>query len=213
MTDESILNPVQRFFGEKFAAHGTTPTGLDWPSQTSMDIRFEQILKVCDITQPFSILDFGCGYGALFEYVQVHSIRCEFYGYDIVDTTIQEAVSLYGKLPYCHFSTDLSTFPVCDYVVESGVFNMRLNANDQDWMQHVLSTLHLFDRLSRKGFAFNMLTHYSDEEYIRNRPELYYADPCFFFDYCKRNFSRNVALLHDYEIYDFTILVRKNNPS
>ena len=32
----------------------------------------------------------------------------------------------------------------------------------------------------------------------------------FFFDFCKRNFSRNVALLHDYGLYDFTIIVRKN---
>ena len=39
---------------------------------------------------------------------------------------------------------------------------------------------------------------------------LYYADPCALFDYCKRNFSRNVALLHDYKIYDFTLIVRKS---
>ena len=42
------------------------------------------------------------------------------------------------------------------------------------------------------------------------RLDLYYADPCALFDYCKRSFSRNVALLHDYEIYDFTLLVRKS---
>ncbi|MBM3138043.1 MAG: class I SAM-dependent methyltransferase, partial [Chloroflexi bacterium] len=29
------------------------------------------------------------------------------------------------------------------------------------------------------------------------------------FDYCKVNFSKNVALLHDYKLYDFTIIVRK----
>jgi hypothetical protein len=26
---------------------------------------------------------------------------------------------------------------------------------------------------------------------------------------CKRRFSRNVALLHDYDLYEFTVLVRK----
>jgi len=52
-----------------------------------------------------------------------------------------------------------------------------------------------------------MLTKYPDA--ARMRSDLYYADPGFFFDYCKRNFSRNVALLHDYNLYDFTILVRK----
>jgi hypothetical protein len=61
---------------------------------------------------------------------------------------------------------------------------------------------------SKAGFAFNVLTKYSDVEFMRK--ELYYADPCFLFDYCKRAFSKNVALLHDYNQYDFTLIVRKN---
>jgi hypothetical protein len=39
---------------------------------------------------------------------------------------------------------------------------------------------------------------------------LYYADPCAIFDLCKRRYSRNVALLHDYGLYEFTIVVRKD---
>ncbi len=54
--------------------------------------------------------------------------------------------------------------------------------------------------------AFNALTTYSDPE--KQRSELYYADPLQLFDYCKRNLSRDVALLHDYELFDFTIVVR-----
>ncbi|MNE88029.1 hypothetical protein D3C80_1852890 [compost metagenome] len=60
---------------------------------------------------------------------------------------------------------------------------------------------------SRKGFSFNCLTSYSDLEYMRDY--LYYGDPCFYFDYCKRAFSGQVALLHDYGLYEFTLLVRK----
>jgi hypothetical protein len=55
-----------------------------------------------------------------------------------------------------------------------------------------------------------MLTKYSDAERMAGRPDLFYGDPLFFFDFCKRNFSRNVALLHDYGLYDFTIIVRKD---
>jgi hypothetical protein len=72
----------------------------------------------------------------------------------------------------------------------------------------VVDSLKRFNDLSRKGFASNFLTKYSDAD--RMRPDLYYADPLYLFDYCKRNFSRNVALLHDYRIYDFTILNRKD---
>jgi hypothetical protein len=59
--------------------------------------------------------------------------------------------------------------------------------------------------LSRRGFAFNVLTKYSDPE--RMRPDLYYADPLFLFNYCKKSF-KSVALLHDYPLYEFTILVK-----
>jgi hypothetical protein len=84
---------------------------------------------------------------------------------------------------------------------------MKLDADLDAWTQVVIEALNQMNAHASKGMAFNMLTKYSDAD--RMRPDLYYADPGFFFDYCKRNFSRNVALLHDYNLYDFTILVRK----
>ena len=69
--------------------------------------------------------------------------------------------------------------------------------------------LNEFHRLSLRGFASNFLTKYSDAGKMRF--DLYYADPLFLFDYCKRNFSKNVALLHDYHLYDFTLLIRKDD--
>ena len=72
-------------------------------------------------------------------------------------------------------------------------------------------TLGMLDRLnalSARGFAFNMLTKYSDAE--RMRSDLYYADPCFLFDYCKKRYARRVSLLHDYPLYEFTMIVRKS---
>jgi hypothetical protein len=61
--------------------------------------------------------------------------------------------------------------------------------------------------LGTRGFAFNALTLYSDVE--KRRPDLHYADPLELFDHCKRTYSRFVTLLHDYPLYEFTILVRR----
>jgi hypothetical protein len=58
-----------------------------------------------------------------------------------------------------------------------------------------------------RGFAFNCLTYYSDPP--KRKDYLYYGDPRFFFDLCQRRYSRNVALRHDYGLFEFTILVRK----
>ena len=51
-----------------------------------------------------------------------------------------------------------------------------------------------------------MLTSYADPD--RMRADLYYGDPGYYFAFCKQH-ARNVALLHDYDLYDFTMLVRK----
>jgi len=72
----------------------------------------------------------------------------------------------------------------------------------------MLKTVRELNAISRLGFSFNALTSYSDVEY--RRADLYYADPLFWFDYCKRNISKRVSLLHDYPEYDFTIIVRKD---
>jgi hypothetical protein len=92
-------------------------------------------------------------------------------------------------------------------VVASGVFNVKLHTPLADWEAYVLRTVDRLAALGRHGFAFNALTSYSDPE--RMRPDLYYTNPCVLFDYCKRRFSRHVALLHDYGLFEFTILVRR----
>ena len=51
-----------------------------------------------------------------------------------------------------------------------------------------------------------MLTRHSDVD--RREARLFYADPVDTFEYCRNRFSRHVALLHDYPLYEFTILVR-----
>ena len=108
------------------------------------------------------------------------------------------------------FFDDPARLEPADYSVASGIFNIRVGRSDEAWRAHLEATLDELDRLSLRGFAFNALTSYSDPEYMRD--DLYYADPCALFDLCKRRYARQVALLHDYGIYDFTILVRKESP-
>jgi hypothetical protein len=132
-----------------------------------------------------------------------------YFGYDISEKMIAAAQEMHRSLPNCAFTTQENELPVADYIVESGIFNKKFAAGDAEWRDYILQTLVKMNDLCSRGMAFNLLTKYSDPD--RMRPDLFYADPCFFFDFCKTHFSRNVALLHDYELYDFTILVRKTD--
>lgn len=202
-----VLRKIRSYFEGKLASYGPTPQGVDWNSDASQEIRFEQLIKVCDTSQEFSINDYGCGYGALIDYLTHQNYKFQYVGFDIVEKMLHEARKLHGDNPLCSFTTQEVDLPVADYTIESGIFNLRLEANEADWREYVLETLGKMNSLSKKGFSFNLLTQYSDAEFMR--PDLYYADPGFFFDYCKIHFSRNIALLHDYDLYDFTIIVRK----
>jgi SAM-dependent methyltransferase len=207
MKKKNSIENIQNYFSKKFSNYGPTPMGLDWNSEDSQTIRFDQISKIIDPAAPYTIIDYGCGYGAFFDYLSSKKHHFDFFGYDIVSEMIETGIQIHEDAANCHLTSNPGILETADYVVESGIFNIKLNATNDDWTRHVLDTLEEFNRLSRKGFSFNMLTKYSDKEFMRE--DLYYADPCFYFDHCKTKYSRNVALLHDYEIYDFTILVRK----
>ena len=207
MSHSAITKPVENYYTGKVLLHGTHSLGVDWKSRESQELRFDQILKVCR-GKKFSILDWGCGYGYLFEYLKRKRVNCSYRGYDLSKEMIRRARRSYGKSPGARFQEGEPAGHPADYVVASGIFNVKLKTPQGEWKKYIIGLLDHMNRLARKGFSFNCLTKYSDKE--RMRSDLYYADPLFFFDHCKRNFSKNVSLLHDYGLYEFTMLVRKD---
>ncbi|HET9915252.1 MAG TPA: class I SAM-dependent methyltransferase [Anaerolineales bacterium] len=201
------LDHVKSYFDKRIQEHGASPRGSDWNSETSQNTRFDQLLKVVE-TQSFSLLDYGCGYGALADYLESKGFDADYYGYDILESAIETARQAHAKKTRRAFFTNRSQLPVCDYTVASGIFNFRGEQSFEEWTEYVIGVLNEFNQLSQRGFSSNFLTKYSDAD--KMRPDLYYADPLFLFDYCKRNFSKNVALLHDYRLYDFTLIVRRD---
>jgi SAM-dependent methyltransferase len=201
------LEQVKSYFDRRIQEHGASPRGSDWNSEDSQNLRFDQLLRVIDGGLPFSLLDYGCGYGALATYLEEKGYQVEYYGFDILESAIDTARNVHAGKQGRTFFTDEAALPVCDYTIASGIFNFRGDQTFEEWTEYVVGVLQSFDRLSRRGFSSNFLTKYSDADKMRD--DLYYADPLYLFDYCKRHFSRNVALLHDYNLYDFTILVRK----
>ncbi len=201
------LNHVKSYFDKRIQEHGASPRGSDWNSAVSQNTRFDQLLKVIE-TQSFSILDYGCGYGALADYLATKGFDVDYYGYDILESAIETARKVHMNKPRRVFFTEKSQLPICNYTIASGIFNFRGEQSFDDWTAYVLSVLNDFNQLSLYGFSSNFLTKYSDADKMRS--DLYYADPLFLFDYCKHNFSKNVALLHDYRLYDFTLIVRKD---
>jgi SAM-dependent methyltransferase len=206
-TKTDLLIEVAEYYTSKLAQHGETPQGVDWNGEESQILRFEQLCKIVDTSNHFSINDLGCGYGALYDFLAQKYESFSYAGVDVSANMIRSAEQRNQDTSKARFVLASEPEQAADYGVASGIFNVRLGRSDDEWWAHLEATLDILDRTSLFGFAFNCLTSYSDAE--RMRDYLYYANPCALFDLCKRRYSRNVALLHDYDLYEFTILVRK----
>lgn len=203
-----IKKKVSDYYTDKIKRYGKSSWGVDWNSKESQFLRFKQLCKILPDykEETFSILDYGCGYGALVEFLLPLYSNFNYIGYDISEEMLNVAKASYNQTNI-QFINDDNNLQPCDYLVASGLFNVKLDVPLSTWEDYIYQTLLNFDRLSIKAFSFNLLTSYSDKEFIKDY--LYYGDPCKYFDFCKKNLSKNVALLHDYGLYEFTILIKK----
>lgn len=205
----SIINDTASYYDAKIIEHGDTAKGVDWNSIESQTTRFHQLAKIIrnGSQENFSLADLGCGYGALYDFLKVNYNDFSYLGFDISEIMVKHAEERYLGVENAHFFTSSQVTEKVDYIVASGIFNVRHNYSDSHWFEYIVSILDHMHEKSNLGFSFNCLTSYSDPPKMREY--LYYSDPCAIFDLCKKRYSRNVALLHDYDLYEFTVLVRK----
>lgn len=203
---DPILGKIDAYYSGKLRDFGPTPRGVDWNSEQSQQVRFEQLARVLPEGSGFSVLDYGCGYGAFLDFLHARGQKPDYMGFDVSDAMIESAQALHAHNEHTSFTAQSAALPSADFVVASGIFSVKMDVATQQWENYVRATIERMHALSRKGFAFNLLTAYSDPE--RMRPDLYYAQPAHYFDLCE-GYSRWVALLHDYGLYEFTLIVRK----
>lgn len=208
MKQESLIDKVDRYYSEKIKKFGPTPQGVDWNGEGSQNLRFDQLLKLIEpINKKSTVLDFGCGYGALLDYLVKLNINLHYTGFDISKEMIKAAAQIHPK-GAAFWTSEVGELSQYDYILASGIFNVKGSSSKEEWGEYIFETISQMNSLSSRGFAFNLLTKYSDVDKMKEH--LFYADPMLLFDYCKTKYSKSVALLHDYPLYEFTIIVRKN---
>lgn len=211
--DKNILSGIDDYYTSKIKEYGVNFKGVDWNSKEGQYLRFDQLAKIIQNNKSFSIIDYGCGFGELVNYLQQNfpQASIKYTGFDISEEMIKAAQFKHKNFNNnlkIEFTTALPTERF-DYCIASGIFNVKLELADIDtWNKYIMETIRIFDQISCKGFSFNALTEYSDKEYMKDY--LFYANPLRLFDHCKCKYSRNVALLHDYDLFEFTLLIRKD---
>jgi SAM-dependent methyltransferase len=197
------LTPIARLYEKSLEEHGTASMGVGWRDEASHQLRFRKLAGVIEGREAVSINDLGCGYGVFLDFLTNSGIEVSlFRGYDISAEMIGRARKLQSKGEF-HLGGALDR--AADYGFACGIFNVRMSHGESAWLAHIESTLDNLNSFSTRGFAFNLLTSYVDYR----EPHLFYGDPLYFFDFCKKRYSKKVSLIHDYPLYEWTISVVK----
>jgi SAM-dependent methyltransferase len=199
---------IEGYYSNKVLKYGPTPLGVDWSCIPTQEMRFVQLLKLCDFSQPVSINDLGCGYGALIAHIEKrHRDKViNYVGVDLSSAMIAHAKGLWRSRPRTTFVQGSAAPHSATYSVASGVFNVKLTQPQAIWEQFIASTLKQMSDTSDLGFAVNLLM--PPPSCQPAVPELYYADPDIWRTHCERDLGADVEVLTGYGMREYTLLVR-----
>lgn len=204
--EEGILKAVGAYYSDKLAEHGPTPAGVDWKDAASQRLRHRQFLRLLADDPDACVLDVGCGYGDFLPFLREAGHRGRYIGCDVSPAMVAAARQLHGEGDDRSFIVGPAPANCADYAIGSGIMNVMRGVLPAEWADYVEATVSALDTAARKGFGFNMLSLVSDPE--RRRADLHYADPSRVLSDCITRYGRHIALLQDYGLWEFTVVIR-----
>ena len=88
MNIQDTQKKLNDYFSQKLDTYGATPKGVDYNGPQAQEIRFEQLVKVINPSRPFSVIDYGSGYGAMVDFLNKKGWRFEYYGIDLIEKMV-----------------------------------------------------------------------------------------------------------------------------
>ncbi len=187
---------------------GYQPTALFWSSQAVQEIRFQQFVNYIkpklDKDESASLLDVGCGFGDLKNYLAQQNCSVRYTGIDVSPDMVFAGSCQYkgidlreGELPDFKFKTN--TF---DYVVLSGALNEVVDSHG-DYARYIIVEML---RVAKKGLVFNLLNQ--EEAWTEQRSDLQSFSPDEMLLFCQ-TLCPSVTLNKDYLPNDFTLTLTK----
>ncbi len=196
---------IVQFHRRRIARFGGGTLGaLGWKAPASQLGRFDVIARVGDLSGR-SVLDLGCGYGDLKQYLDERFCGVTYIGVDHMPEFIEDARRRYqGCSDTSFFQADFGRLelPIVDYVLASGAFAYRRSG--PDFFTRMIEKMY---RAAAVGVGFNML----DDAVFKPYDLLEGQDRKRIVSFC-RSICPHVQLIDDYAADDFTVFMYPVEP-
>jgi len=198
------MQDIKSLYQSKFKKFGVSPKTLLWKEKGAAHQRFRQFWAEIDFCGK-SVLDIGCGFGELGNFLTRRYKGVCYRGMDIVPEFIKEGKKLYPHLDLVvgNFLTD-RVDKRYDIVIASGVLNSNLG---QENMKYRMDAINKMFEMTDDVLAFNMLGGHPHPDNVKDS-NIWYADSLEVLKCCM-TLTRRVILRANYHPRDFTILMFK----
>lgn len=195
---------IIHYHRHRIDAHSSgTTAALGWRKKDSQVKRFEVLATVGDLNG-CSLLDVGCGYGDLKEFLGRRFSQFTYVGIDQMPEFIAEAQNRYADCSDTYFyQADFTSvaFPQVEYVFASGALAYR--CDNPDFYQDMIKKMY---QAASRAFVFNML----DADQFPAHPLLVGHDIEKIVSFCQ-GLSPCVKVVNGYIEDDFTVFMYRSD--
>jgi len=189
--------------------HGDCPQGMGWRDSRSNRIRFSVMLEMLTFARSSScsILDFGCGLGHFYEYLQeIGRDDITYFGLDLSENFIDIAKEKYPKVDF--FCTDIFSSPklpmTFDFIIANGVFTQKRGMSDSRMDEFFVEATRILFNNARRGVAVNVMSPIVD----------WRRDGNFHLSLSRveeiaSTLSNRFLIRHDYGLHEYTLYLIK----
>ena len=201
MKAEDRSDLVQRY-ETRLREFGYSPSALGWGTNGRQEVRFSVLAELALKAPDSSVLDIGCGFCDLYDFLKARGWRGHYMGIDIVPGLLEVARQRHPDLDMreADITDEATVLPECDYAISSGAFNSALSSGMGE--ANIEMALRKMIQRSRQAVCVDFLSSYVDFQ----KPGAHHTDPAWALATAKK-LTRRVLLRHDYMPYEFSIFL------
>lgn len=206
---KTIVDEQIEAYQDQFLIHGPKIESTFQNNQETQYLRFERMIAPLKpyLNTSFTIHDVGSGLADLHQFLNEYGYQHDYSGTEIVPGMIDASQKRFPEVTiFGDAITDRDTTKESyNFVVASGVFNLKANQSIDTWKSYVLENLKRMWEMATCGISFNLLTTQNTFE----DETLFYAHPSEILSFCS-SLSRHIVIDQSYPLYEFNATVLRS---
>ena len=197
------LIDLVNIYDKSVTEHGDSYKSLLWPTYSHAAERYKVF---SDLIGNGSVLDYGCGCGDFFSFLQENNKNNIYFGVDANEKFIKICKNKFPKTKFetCNFDGSLSENKIFDFIIANGVFTVRNEITEHNMKKILITIMSNLFNYCNIGICVNF--KFTQPE--NKKENLFYISSCEIINIFN-NFSDKNLILDNYDKYEYAICLYK----